>query len=124
MFADTITFTDMFGTDDFVMTRVRQDGYSSEYRLVGTDFLMTMNIRNSEFINKKRNNVVQTRHNVELIRENNTTIAGELAPRYRKVYITFETDRTDSPDSMKQFVSGFTEFLSEANVVKLLGFES
>ena len=125
MFADTLTFPDMYGTDDVVLTRVRQDNYSSEYRVnfPGISHLEFF-IRNTAYVDNKRNGITVNRHNVELVETMYTTEVGALAPIRRKMYAVFEADASDDTDQVKQFVSAFAEFFTEANVVKMINFES
>jgi hypothetical protein len=126
MFADTITLTDIHGTDDYVLTRVRQDEYSSEYRLITDTRICTIKIRNTTFVDKKRQNVVMDQHNVEVVEEV-FAVAPATLSIVRKAFFTFQVQRGDVLSMSKGTALALVDWLalsSGANLTKMMNFES
>jgi hypothetical protein len=121
MFSDTLTIT--INSVAKVLTRINQDGYSSEYHLRETTGSFTLRIRNTSFSDKARGGVVVERHNVEL-----TELVYPVAPATvslkRKAYFVLENDQVDSVTASLNFDLGFLAFGTSANVTKLLNKES
>jgi ADP-ribosylglycohydrolase len=120
MFSDTLTVT--INGAAKVLTRINQDQYSSEYRLRETLGEYTLRLRNTAYTDKTRAIRVD-RHNVELIHTLYPTGASSVAT-IRKAYFVFENDLTDTVvDPVKHGV-GVCSFLSEANLTKMVNWES
>ena len=121
MFSDTITIT--INSVAKVMTRINQDGYSSEYFLRETDGEFRLRLRNSKYSDKTRAGVVVDRHNVELVHMV-YAVAPAVQPTIRKAYSVFENDRGDTLTASAKFAAGTYAFNTEANITKLLNWES
>lgn len=121
MFADTITFT--INTVAKVLTRINQDGYSSEYLLKETTGEYRARLRNSSYKDSKRGGKVVDRHNIELV-YTIYPVAPATQPIIRKVYNVFEIDNGDDLALMSKTVAAHSAFSSEANALKMLNFES
>lgn len=120
MFADTLTIT--INAIAKVLPKINQDGYSSEYFLRETDGEFRLKLRNSTYVDKKRG-VTVDRHNVELI-HTVYPVAPSVVPLIRKAYSVLENDRTDTVVASAKFGAGTFAFNSEANLTKLLNWES
>lgn len=119
MFSDTITFTINSIAKD--LSKINQDKYSSEYLLRETGSEYRARIRHSSFVDKARG-VTVDRHNVELTQ---TIFATSTDPQInKKAYIVFENDSRDAATSSQKFVAGYAAFMTEANVLKLVNWES
>lgn len=120
MFSDTITVT--INSVAKVLTKINQDGYSSEYLLRESTGSFRLKIRNSQYTDKARG-VKVDRHNVELVQ-----IVYAVAPATiditRKYYSVLENDTIDNNTDVSKFAAGITGFQTEANFVKLLNWES
>jgi len=121
MFADTITIT--INAVAKVMTRINQDGYSSEYFLRETDGEFRLRLRNTKYSDKSRSGVQVDRHNVELTHML-YAVAPATQPIIRKAYSVFENDRGDGLIPVAKFAAGTFAFNTEANITKLLNWES
>jgi hypothetical protein len=120
-FPDTITFT--INAVAKTLTRVKDDGYSSEYRLRNAnveDFLST--IRNSSYTDKVTGRKVD-RHSVELV-HTVYAVAPATIPTIRKSYFVLENQAVDTIVDPAKFAVGLVGFLTEANITKLVNFES
>ncbi|DAD51781.1 coat protein [ssRNA phage Gerhypos.1_27] len=125
MFSDTITFTDLHGTTDYTLTRINQDGYSSEYLLRQSTYDMRLTIKNISYTDKK-SGVVYDRHTVQLTE---TTYAVAPATRnvVRKSYLVFEVAQGDTVASAVEVALGLANFCAAstgANLLKMANFES
>jgi len=120
MFSDTLTVT--INAIAKVLTRVNQDGYSSEYLLRESDGQFRMKLRNSSY-NDKARGVVVDRHNIELV-HTVYPVAPSTQPLVRKYYSVLENDQTDLVVSSAKFAVGVVGFQTEANITKLLNWES
>lgn len=120
MFSDPSTVTiNAVGKN---LIRINQDGYSSEYLLKETTGEFSLRLRNSSYTSKDRA-VKVDRHNAELIH----TIYGATSadpPTIRKAYMVFENDQGDDASEFEDFVTGLVDFLTAANITKLIGWES
>nr|UJQ85123.1 MAG: hypothetical protein 2 [Leviviridae sp.] len=120
MFTDTLTIS--INAVDKTLTRINQDGYSSEYRLREDTGEYSLRIRHSSYV-RAGSSIKVDRHNVELIHTVYGTEAG--APNVvRKTYTVFENDAGDSLADAENLVSGCVAFLTEANIAKMLNWES
>lgn len=84
-----------------------------------------MNIRHSTFVvkaNGNRKGLSVDRHSVEIVQ----TVYGTagLPDTVRKAYFVVENDRGDPLANAQDVAGAVQEFLTDANVLKLLGFES
>ncbi|DAD52046.1 coat protein [ssRNA phage Zoerhiza.2_24] len=125
MFADTITFTDVHGTEDFAFVRVNQDKYSSEYRYSTDLKRVTLKLRNTSRYDKPSGKTFD-RHNVELV-ETILAVSPSILTTERKVYLTFEVQQGDVlADNVALAVAlcGWLTASSAATLVKLTAFES
>lgn len=125
MFSDTITFTDIHGTDDYVLNRIRQDNYSSEYLLITDTRQVRLQIRNTSFYDKKRA-VQMDQHNVELVEEVFPTAPATLSI-LRKAFFTFQVQKGDVLATSKEVAIALAAWLtasSGANLTKMVNFES
>lgn len=121
MFADTITIT--INSVAKVLTRVNQDGYSSEYLLRGADDEFRLKIRNTNYVDKTRAGRSVDRHTCELVQ---TVYPVEPAstPTIRKAYTVLENDRVDGVTEPLNFDLGFIAFFTSGNVTKMINWES
>lgn len=120
MFADTITIT--INAVAKVLARINSgDPYSSEYLLRETTGEFRLKIRNSSYTDKLRGTV--DRHNIEFV-ETIFAVAPATINRVRKIYAVFENEQADDQTASKKFAAGFAGFLTEANFLKLLNWES
>ncbi len=121
MFSDTITVT--IDSDPKVLNRVNQDGYASEYFLRETDGSFRLKLRNTSYKDKARNGIGVDRHNIELV-HTIFPVAPAVSPTIRKYYSVIENDQNDDFIASANFATGVVEFQTEANITKLLNWES
>lgn len=121
MFADTITIT--INAEAKVLTRVNQDKYSSEYRLRGVDSEFKLLIRNTSYVDKTLGGKTIDRHNVELT-QIVYPVAPATVPTRRKAYLVFENENSDGVIAPTKFDLGLVAFATEANITKLVNWES
>lgn len=120
-FPDTVTIT--INTVAKALIRIRDDGYSSEYRLRnGSVEEFRMFIRNTSYTDKQTKRQVD-RHAVEL-QHIVFPIAPAEIPTVRKVYTVLENQAVDTIVDPVKFAAGFGGFLTEANLTKLVNYES
>lgn len=101
------------------LVRINQDGYSSEYFLREATQEFTVKIRNTSFT---RNGQTIDRHNVELTQ---TVYATATVPALvRKAYSVIENSRSDSPGEAVYIGKALADFMSTANLTKLINRES
>lgn len=109
------------GTNDLTVTRINQDGYSSEYLLVETLKETRLKIRHSK-VKATATAVERDRHNVEVIQ---TVYAAAGVPEYiRKAYIVFEHKPGDTDLDVWKYVCAFCTESSFAKMTSLLSWES
>lgn len=123
MFADPQTVTINAVAKNLV--RINQDQYSSEYLLRTTTNEYRLRIRNSSYLDKKRN-VSIDRHNVELI-ETIFPVAPATLSTIRKVYVVVENQQGDTLADPVLHAAGLLAWLTastNANLTKLMNFES
>jgi hypothetical protein len=97
----------------------------SRYYLREATMETTMNVRHSTYVDKSptnRKGVVIDRHNVEIIQRVYGTVT---TPDFvRKAYLVIENDKGDSLTGPQDIAGALQEFCTDANVLKLLGWES
>lgn len=120
MFSDTITIT--IDSVAKVLPRINQDGYSSEYFLRETLGEFRLKLRNSTYVDKVRK-VSVDRHNVELV-HTVYPVSPAVVSTVRKAYSVLENDRTDATTDVAKFGAGTFAFNTEANLTKLINWES
>lgn len=120
MFADTLTLT--VNAVPKVLTRINQDGYSSEYLLKNATECYSLKIRNSSFTDKTRGEI-RERHNVEIV-HTVYPVAPATVSVVRKHYFVLEHGEFDSTVDTTNFAVGCTGFETSANIQKLLNRES
>lgn len=106
-----------------VLTRIRDDGYSSEYLLRGTLDEYRLQIRHSKYTDKNRGGKVVDRHNVELV-HTVYPVSPSVVPTIRKAYVVLENEATDDSTAALNFDNGTLAFLSSANVADLINWIS
>lgn len=121
MFADTITIT--INAVAKVLNRVNQDGYGSEYFLRESLGQFRLKLRNSTYSDKTRGGIKVDRHNIELV-ETVFPVAPATIGTVRKYYSVLENDQTDTVVASAKFGAGVTGFQTEANLTKMLNWES
>lgn len=104
------------------LVRINQDKYSSEYLLRSATDEHRLTIRNTSYLDKKRN-VMIDRHNVELTVTVFPVAPATLSTR-RKTYIVIENQQGDTLTDPTKVAVGILAFLTEANITKLMNFES
>lgn len=104
------------------LVRINQDKYSSEYLLRTSTEEFRLNLRNSSYTDKKRG-VVIDRHNVELI-HTVFPVAPATLSTIRKTYSVIENQRGDTLLDPRYVAQGLFGFLTNANIDKLMNFES
>lgn len=121
MFSDTITIT--INAIAKILNRVNQDSYGSEYYLRETLGQFRLKLRNSTYADKTRGSIKVDRHNVELV-HTVFPVAPATIPTIRKFYSVLENDQVDPVVDSAKFGAGTAAFLTEANLTKLLNWES
>lgn len=120
-FPDTITIT--INAVAKVLTRIRDDDYGSEYRLRNANIEMFRVIIKNTTYSEKSSGTAIDRHSVELV-HTVYPVAPAVTPMVRKMYAVLENQATDTIVDPAKFGTGFVGFLTEANLTKLLNFES
>lgn len=120
MFSDTITIT--INSVAKVLSKINQDGYSSEYLLRETTGSFRLKLRNTSYTDKTRG-VKVDRHNIELV-ETLYAVAPSTIDTVRKYYSVLENDTIDNNVDVGKFAAGITAFQTEGNFTKLMNWES
>ncbi|UJQ85475.1 MAG: putative coat protein [Frobavirus nemorishabitans] len=123
MFTDPLSVTvDTIGAQ--ALSRINQDSYGSEYLLQAADGLseLRMKIRHSKETVKVGANPVD-RHNVELTQYVYPT-ASIPQGRTRQAYLVFRNEPGDSLVLANDLMEALMVWTTEANIVKLLAWES
>lgn len=120
MFADPAVVTINAVAKNLV--RINQDQYSSEYLLRSATDEYRLRLRNSTYTDKKRGAVID-RHNVELI-HTVFPVAPATLSIVRKVYTVIENQQGDTLVDPTKVAAGLFAFLTEANITKMMNFES
>lgn len=121
MFADTITIT--INSVAKVLSRINQDSYSSEYFLRETTQDFRLKLRNSTYTDKARGGKKIDRHNVELV-QTIYAVSPAVYNTVHKAYAVFENEQGVAIVDSAKFTAGTYAFLTEANITKMLNFES
>lgn len=124
MFDATVVLTDIHGTEDLTLNRVRQDGYSSEYLLVTDLKEVRFSIRNTDRFDKAKSLKI-ARHNVELVET--VYPVGAVPSIIRKAYFTFEVQQGDVLATATDVARELLEWLSASSFAalpKLANYES
>lgn len=122
MLGDTLTFTlGGSGGTAKVLSKINQDSYSSEYLLRSSTDEIRARVRHSKEGAKNGKPAVD-RHNVELTQ---TVFATVSAPEYvRQCYVVLRTQIGDDLALNVDVGQALAFFMTEANLVKLTGWES
>jgi len=120
MFADPAVVTINAVAKNLV--RINQDKYSSEYLLRTATEEFRLHIRNSSYLNKSRQ-VMIDRHNVELI-HTVFPVAPATTSSVRKVYTVIENQQGDTLTDPRNVALGLFAFLNSAKIDQLMNFES
>jgi hypothetical protein len=120
MFADPAVVTINAVAKNLV--RINQDKYSSEYLLRTATEEFRLSLRNTSYTDKKRN-VVIDRHNAELI-HTVFPVSPSTTSYIRKSYCVIENQRGDTLVDPRYVAAGLFAFLTNANIDKLMNFES
>jgi hypothetical protein len=123
MFADPTTVT--IDGNAKALVRINQDQYSSEYLLRSATDEFRLRIRNTSYMDRKRN-VLIDRHNVELI-QTIFPVAPATLSTVRKSYIVLENQQGDTLTDPVKMAAGLFAWLTastNANLTKLVNFES
>lgn len=123
MFADPQTVTLDAPTGAKNLVKINQDGYSSEYLLKEATGEFRLKIRNSVNGTKREGTITTERHNVELTWKVYPTTSYPSGI-IRKAYIVVENEVGDDPVLVNDLAEALIAWTSEANIVKLLAFES
>lgn len=120
-FPDTITIT--VNAVAKTLTRIKDDGYGSEYRLRNAnveEFRLT--IKNASYTDRATKRLVD-RHSVEFLHTVYPVLPSEI-PTVRKSYLVLENQSVDTIIEPTKFALGFVGFFTEPNITKLVNFES
>nr|QDH89680.1 MAG: hypothetical protein H1Rhizo27667_000002 [Leviviridae sp.] len=123
MFADPQTLT--VNAVAKALVRINQDQYSSEYLLRSSTDEFRLTIRNTSYLDKKRN-VMIDRHNVEFVHTVFPVSPATLST-IRKVYTVIENQQGDTLTDPTYVASALFAWLTastNANITKLMNFES
>lgn len=104
------------------LVRINQDKYSSEYMLRTATDEFRLSLRNSSYTDKKRG-VTIDRHNAELI-QTVFPVAPATTSHVRKAYVVIENQQGDTLLDPRYVAAGLLVFLTNANIDKLMNFES
>lgn len=121
MFSDTLTIT--INGNAKVLTRINQDGYSSEYLARSPLDELKLKIRNTSYVDKARAGRKIDRHTVELVQTVFPT-GSAISNTIRKAYTVLENEASDGTVEPLNFDLGFMGFFTSPNVTKLLNWES
>lgn len=122
MLGDTLTFTlGGSGGTAKTLSKINQDKYSSEYLLRSSTDEIRARVRHSKET-VKRDWPAMERHNVELTQ---TVFAvGDIPAKVRQCYIVIRTQVGDDLGLNADVAQALTFFLTEANLIKIVGWES
>ena len=121
MFADPVTIT--INSVAKTLTRINQDGYSSEYLLREADSELRLKIRNTQYLDKTRGGKTVHRHAIDLT-QTVYPVSPATVPVIRKAYAVFENEASDPVTNALNFDLGMTGFLTSGNITKVINFES
>lgn len=121
MFPDTVTVT--VNAIAKVLTRINQDGYTSEYILRTSTNEYRLKLRNTFYMDKTRGGRRVDRHNVEFI-ETVFPVAPALVATIRKVYTVIENDQQDDSVQVSYHAAGLNAWLGQPTILRLTNWES
>lgn len=125
MFGNSVTLT-RDTVSHFVVSRIGDAGDSgSRYYLRTSTYEVTLSIRHSSYLDKSNTNrkgVSVDRHNVEVIQR--VFGSPSVPDKIRKAYMVIENDRGDDLSETQNVAGTVQEFATDANVLKLLAWES
>lgn len=107
------------------LVRINQDKYSSEFLLRTATDEFRLKIRNTTYLDKSRG-VNIDRHNAELV-HTVFPVAPATLSSVRKTYVVIENQQGDTlldPTYVAAGLLGFLTASSNANITKMLNFES
>lgn len=119
----TATLTVTVNSVAKVLTRINDDGYTSEYLLRGTLDEYRLKIRHSSYVDSKRGGRVVDRHNVEFT-QTVYPVSPATISTVRKAYVVLENDNVDGVTDPLNHDNGFLAFLTSANVTDLINWVS
>lgn len=117
----SITIT--IATVPYVLNKINQDSYGSEFSFRDSSQVIGMRIRHSKYNDKARGSVTVERHNVEL-KQTLFAASPSTVDTVRKAYLVFENDFRDDVAEVGDSVEGLIDFLTDANIDKLLAWEN
>lgn len=119
MLGNTLTLT--ISSVDFVLTKIREQDYSSEYLFRDSTHQLTARVRHSR-TKASATRESYDRHNFEVVE----TIfkAGDVAEYQRKFYFVQEQLASDTNVALADAVCDWAIASSDAKLVSLLGWES
>jgi len=123
MFADPQTLT--VNAVAKALKKINQDGYSSEYLLRTSTEEFRLNLRNTTYMDKKRQ-VLIDRHNIEFV-HTVFPVAPSTTSFVRKTYTVIENQQGDTLTDPTFVASALYSWLiasSNANITALMNFES
>lgn len=123
MFADPQTLTADAPIGAKALVKINQDGYSSEYLLKESTGEYRLKIRNSVNSTKRDNVMTVERHNVEFTYWRYPDVTYVNGLRY-KAYLVIENEVGSDPVVANDLAEALINWCTEANIVKLLAFES
>lgn len=122
MLGDTLTFTlGGSGGTAKTLSKINQDKYSSEYLLRSSTDEIRARVRHSKET-VKRDSPEMERHNVELTQT--VFASGDMPAKIRQCYIVVRTQVGDDLGLNVDVAQAVTYFLTEANLLKVVGWES
>lgn len=107
----------------YVLNKINQDSYGSEFNFRDSDQVLSMRIRHTRYSDKARAGQKVERHNVELIQTVFATSPNSV-DTVRKAYLVFENDFRDDVVAAASSTEGFLAFFDPVNIGKLYGWEN
>lgn len=104
------------------LVRIKQDDYSSEYRLLLADQRFDMFVKNTSRLDKATNRTVY-RHTID-VTHTVFPVAPATLNTVRKAYAVLENYEGDTLVDPRNVMLGLTAYLTSANIDKLLNMES
>lgn len=123
MLGDTLTVTlDGSGGTAVVTSKINQDSYSAEYLSKGATYEIRAKVRHSKET-PKADGIAYDRHNVEFTQYVYPT---EALPhgRIRQAYVVIRNEPEDDLTAVVDLVEALPFWLTDANILKLCGWES
>lgn len=120
MFTDPVVLA--FNAVNKSLVRINQDGYSSEYLLKNSADEYRFTIRNTSYVDKKRQ-VSIDRHTVQVI-HTVYPVAPAILSTVRKTYMVIENQQGDTIAETGYVARALCDYLTTARIVQLTNFES